>query len=404
MHMDPFLPQAVGAIFFILLLGFILKFFRQPHVVAYLIAGIVIGPWGFGLVTDSESISRLGTAGVVLLLFFVGMETDIHKLVQNWKLIIFGTLMQIILSVGCVWLLGLWFDWSLARIVLIGFVISLSSTAIVIKLLQDNGMLSSSLGQSALGILLAQDLAIIPMLIIIGLLGAGNVDNVQLVKQGAGTILAVALFGFIITRKQVHLPLSKWLKDDRELQLFAALGICFGLAMLTAWFELSTALGAFVAGMLVGAAKETLWVHRTLDSFRVLFVALFFVSVGMLLDVSFLINHWQQTAILVMAALITNIFINAIILKLSKFSWKESLYAGVLLSQIGEFSFVLAAVGYQSSIINEYGYQLALCVISLSLLTSPIWIGMSNKWLKFDHKPVNNQVIDSTKTSTNEQH
>ncbi|ASP49690.1 cation:proton antiporter [Cognaticolwellia beringensis] len=392
MHMDPFLPQAVGAIFFILLLGFILKFFRQPHVVAYLIAGIVIGPWGVGLVTDIDSISRLGTAGVVLLLFFVGMETDIHKLVENWKLIIFGTLMQILLSVACVWLLGLWFDWSLARIVLIGFVISLSSTAIVIKLLQDNGMLSSSLGQSALGILLAQDLAIIPMLIIIGLLGAGNIDNVQLVKQGVGTICAIVLFGFIITRKQVHLPLSKWLKDDKELQLFAALGICFGLATLTAWFELSTALGAFIAGMLVGAAKETLWVHRTLDSFKVLFVALFFVSVGMLLDVSFLISHWQQTAILVMAALVTNIFINAIILKLSKFSWKESLYAGVLLSQIGEFSFVLAAVGYQANIINDYGYQLALCVISLSLLTSPIWIGMSKKWLKFNHNPAKESV------------
>jgi CPA2 family monovalent cation:H+ antiporter-2 len=112
----------------------------------------------------------------------------------------------------------------------------------------------------------------------------------------------------------------------------------------------------------------------------------------MLLDVSFLINHWQQTAILVMAALITNIFINAIILKLSKFSWKESLYAGVLLSQIGEFSFVLAAVGHQASIINEYGYQLALCVISLSLLTSPIWIGLSKKWLKVEHIPLKTSV------------
>ena len=95
---------------------------------------------------------------------------------------------------------------------------------------------------------------------------------------------------------------------------------------------------------------------------------------------------------LVMAALITNIFINAIILKLSKFSWKKSLYAGVLLSQIGEFSFVLAAVGHQASIINEYGYQLALCVISLSLLTSPIWISMSNKWLKFDDNATKTSV------------
>lgn len=148
------------------------------------------------------------------------------------------------------------------------------------------------------------------MLIIIGLLGAGNVDNVQLIKQGANTILAIVLFSFIISGTQIHLPLSKWLKGDRELQLFAALGIYFGLAMLTVWFELSTALGAFIASLLVGAAKETLSVQRTLDSFRVLFVALFFVSVGMLLDVSFVINHWQQTAILVIAVLITNIFIN----------------------------------------------------------------------------------------------
>jgi CPA2 family monovalent cation:H+ antiporter-2 len=119
--------------FSLLLLGFILKYFRQPHVVTYLYAGIVISPWGFVLVTDSESISRLSTAIVVLLLFFVCMETDINKLVSNWKLIIFGSLMQIILSVRCVWLLGLWFDSSIARVLLIGFVISLSCTAIVIK-------------------------------------------------------------------------------------------------------------------------------------------------------------------------------------------------------------------------------------------------------------------------------
>lgn len=103
-----------------------------------------------------------------------------------------------------------------------------------------------------------------------------------------------------------------------------------------------------------------------------LFVALFFVSIGMLLDISFLITNWLQATILVIAALITNVSINAVILKLSKYNWKDSLYAGGLLSQIGEFSFVLTAVGHQTNIINGYVYQLALCVISLSLLTGPI--------------------------------
>lgn len=169
------------------------------------------------------------------------------------------------------------------------------------------------LGQSASAILLAQELAIILMLIIIGLLGAYNVDNVQLIEQGVGPLLAIALFSFIITCKQVHLPLSKWLKDERKLQLFTALGICFSLTMLTPWLELSTALGAFMATMLAGTGEETLWVHRRLDSFVVLFIALFFVSMGMLFDVGFLFEHWQQTALLVLAALVTNTFIHVVI-------------------------------------------------------------------------------------------
>ena len=120
------------------------------------------------------------------------------------------------------------------------------------------------------------------------------------------------------------------------------------------------------------------------ESFKVLFIALFFVSVGLLLDIHFLLLHWQQTVALVVAALLTNTFINAFILKMSAFNWKDSLYMGVLLSQIGEFSFVLAAVGYQTHIINEYGYQLALCVISLSLLVSPVWISLSKRILKIE--------------------
>ncbi|MDX1302060.1 cation:proton antiporter [Photobacterium sp.] len=386
MHMDPAMPQVVGALLLILLTGLLLRLLHQPHVIAYLVAGVFVGPWGLALITDVEVINRLGAMGVVLLLFFVGMETDARKLIANWKLAIFGTLLQVGLSVTCVWLLGLWFAWPMPRIILIGFVISLSSTAVVIKLLQDSGILNSKVGQGVLGVLLAQDLAIIPMLIILGLLGAGEVDGYHLAKQGAGAIAAGLLFAYIIVRQQIHLPLSRWLKDDRELQLFTSLSICFGLALITAWFDLSTALGAFIAGMLINAAKETQWVHHTLESFRVLFIALFFVSIGMLLNLGFLLTNWLQVGVLVVMALLTNTFINAFILKVASFNWRDSLYAGVLLSQIGEFSFVLSAVGMQSGLISEYGYQLALCVISLSLLVSPIWINMGKRWLKWDNQ------------------
>lgn len=383
MHLDPMMPHAVGAILLILLIGTALRLARQPYVVAYLIAGVIIGPSGVALMSDPELVSRLGAIGVVLLLFFVGMETDANKLIANWKLAILGTLFQILLSIFCVWMVALWFDWSLPRAVLIGFVVSLSSTAIVIKLLQDNGILSSKVGQGVLSILLAQDLAIIPMLIILGLLSTGEVNGVHLLKQGIGALASGALFAYIISRKQVHLPLSRWLKEDKELQLFTALSLCFGLALITAWFDLSTALGAFIGGMLIGAARETQWVHHSLESFKVLFIAVFFVSVGMLLDVQFLLKNWLEVSTLTLIALLTNTFINAFILKIAKFNWRDSFYAGFLLSQIGEFSFVLAAVGLQAAIINHYGYQLALCVISLSLLVSPLWIGAG----KFIVKP-----------------
>jgi len=397
MHMDPVMPQLVGAILLILIVGFLLKLARQPHVVAYLIAGILIGPHGIALITNTEVIGRFGAVGVVLLLFFVGMETEPKKLMANWKLAVIGTLVQIALSISCVYGLGLWFDWPLSRIILIGFVISLSSTAVVIKLLQDTKILGTKVGQGVLSILLAQDLAIIPMLIILGLMGTGEIDAAHLIKQGIGSAISVLLFSFVFRKAQLNLPLSRWLKEDKELQLFAALGLCFGLALLTAWFDLSTALGAFIAGLIIGVAKETQWVHHTLEPFKVLFIALFFVSVGMLVDMSFLQKYWSQVLALMIAAILTNTFINAVVLRLARFKWIDSLYSGILLSQIGEFSFVLAAVGSQIGIINDFGYQLALSVISLSLLVSPIWISLGEKLLRWKNdsdKTVDQSFVD----------
>jgi len=151
--------------------------------------------------------------------------------------------------------------------------------------------------------------------------------------------------------------------------------------LITGLFGLSTALGAFVAGMLVGAARETQWVHSSLEPFRVIFVALFFVSIGMLVYLIFIKDHWFQIGALVMAVIITNTFINAVIIRLLGDSWPDSLYSGALLSQIGEFSFVLAAVGMQSNLVSSYGYQLTVTVIALSLMISPAWIATSRKLL-----------------------
>ena len=390
MHLDPIMPYLVGAILAVLLLGLILRSLRQPYVTGYLITGIILGPHGIALIEDDVLLGRLGAIGVVLLLFFIGMEVSPKKLLDNWKIAVIGTLLQIAISVGCVWPLGLFLDWPIDRIILIGFVISLSSTAVVLKLLQDWKEFESRVGQNVLVILLAQDLAIIPMLIILSMMGDSQADTGNIWLQAIAAVSMIIIVGYIAIKETIHLPLSKVLGNDHEMQVFAALCICLGLSLLTGLAGLSTALGAFVAGMIIGAAKETHWVHHSLESFRVIFIALFFVSIGMLVDINFIKDHWYQVSALVLLVIITNTFINGTILRMLGENWRDSLYAGTLLSQIGEFSFVLAAVGIQAHIITDYGYQMTVAVISISLLISPPWIMLTRRILKIK---INEQTV-----------
>lgn len=379
MHLDPVMPQLVGSILGILFIGLLFSWLKQPSVIGYLLAGILMGPYGLNLIEDQAVISSLGDFGVVLLLFFIGMESSPQKLAKAWRLSLFGTLLQVMISVVSVWMLGLWLGWPLSRIVLIGFVISLSSTAVVLKLLQDRGELNSQAGQNALGILLTQDLIVIPMLIIISLFGEQELSTHSLFLQLSGSVILGGVLIVIFLKKDFSIPLPKSLLANHEMQIFAALAICFGMSLITGLLELSAALGAFIGGIIISAARQTQWVHNKLEPFHVVFVALFFVSIGMLADLHFLREHFTLILTLVLLVMITNTFINAITLSALGLSWRESVYTGALLSQIGEFSFVLAAVGLNAAIITWQGYQIVIEVIALSLLISPLWIFMSRK-------------------------
>lgn len=381
MHLDPALPYIVGSLIIILLMGLLFKHLKQPHVVGYIIVGIILGPHVLNMIGDQTVIDRFGSMGVVFLLFFIGMEASPKRLISTWRITVIGTSIQILISVACVWLIGNWLDWPLSRSVLLGFVISLSSTAIVLKMLQDSGELESETGQNVLGVLLFQDMAIIPMLIVVGLMSGNTLDSQQVVLQVIGGVLIISLVTYLISHETIRLPMSRWLRGDHEMQVFAALVICFGLSLITAIFGLSTALGAFVAGMLIGSARETQWVHSSLEPFRVIFVALFFVSIGMLVDLTFLFSNLLQIGALVFAVIVTNTFINALIIRSLGDNWADSFYSGALLSQIGEFSFVLAAVGLQSHLISSFGYQMTIAVIAISLMFSPAWIGIARRVL-----------------------
>jgi CPA2 family monovalent cation:H+ antiporter-2 len=382
MHIDPLIPPLVGVVAVVLVLGLVLQAFRQPQLVGYIIAGFIIGPAGLGIVTDKTLIEHLGSIGVTLLLFFIGMEVSPYQFLRGWRVAIFGTLFQILVSVGCVAMLGYWLDWSLGRIVLLGFVISLSSTAVVLKLLKDRGELQSRSGNNVLLILLTQDLAVVPMLIVISLLSGERPDSAVLLRQALGGVAIVALAVFVLTRPHIRLPLAGRVRRDHELQVFAALLLCFGLAFITGSLGLSSALGAFVAGMIVASARETEWVQQALEPIRVVFIGILFVSMGMLIDSGFLADYWILILALVLGVFLTNTFINAIVLRGLGESWHDSFYSAALLAQIGEFSFILASVGIQAGIIEQFSYQVTIATIALSLLLSPVWISGGKRLLR----------------------
>jgi CPA2 family monovalent cation:H+ antiporter-2 len=377
--MDPFLPRLVGAVAAILLITLGMRRLRQPHVVAYLAAGIALGPYGLGLFADQNAVARVGEVGVILLLFFVGMEVSVPRLLAGWRVAIVGTFLQILSTTLCVFALGAWFDWPFTRTLLFGFALSLSSTAIVVSMLRSWREIDSDTGQDALGVLLVQDVAIVPMLIVISFLGGDAPSRTQLISQLVGGAAIVALLILVGRRGSISLPFRRALSHDRELQVFAAFLTCFGFAFLTASLGLSTALGAFVAGVFVAAARETESVRRSLESFRVMLVALFFVSIGMLIDISYLARYWLPVSLLVLVVIVTNTLINALILRSLGRSWIASWYVAALLAQIGEFSFVLAAVGRQQGIITDFTYTGIVSVIAVTLAVSPLWIALMRR-------------------------
>lgn len=363
----------------IISIGGVLRYFRQPYIIAYIIAGVMIGEHGFAILTDKVLIESIGELGLILLLFFIGMEISLPDLIKRWKVPTLGALLQVFGSIVFVALIGWFFGWSINRIIVLGFITSLSSSAVIIKLLQDNKESQLEVGQSVISILLIQDILIVPMLIVTNYLGGYTPSRQEIFLQVGGGILLILGMIWVIRKKEFSLPFSQSLYDDHEMQVFFALITCFGFAIVTAFFGLSAALGAFVGGMVVNAARSTEWFHDSLHSFRIVFVAIFFISIGMLIDLNFFFENRNIVLLILISVYLGNHFINAVVIHYFGRDWKRSLYGGALLAQIGELSFILASSALAANIISDFEYQLTILVISLTLLISPFWIAATKK-------------------------
>jgi CPA2 family monovalent cation:H+ antiporter-2 len=385
---NPIVQKFVLIALAIVIVGLILRVFKQPDIIIYIITGVIIGPYVLGLIDNDELIVNLGNLGLILLLFFIGMEISLPKLFLNWKVSLVGTLVQILFSILVIWMIGSFYDWSYTRIITLGFVISISSTAVLIKYLEDANEIDTFVGQIVIGILLVQDVLIVPMIIVLGYFSGTNPAFSEVLLQTVGGILIIGFLYFLYKKGELKFPFHRIIKKNHDMQVFLAFGLCFGFASITAFSGLSAALGAFVAGIFVGSSKTTKWFHDSLYSLKVIFVALFFVSIGMLIDIPFLYENIFLILILVLAVLVTNSLINTLTLRIFRIPVKESIYAGSLLSPIGEFSFVLGSVAYYNGIINDFGYQIVVAVIALSLLFSTFWIKITKRLHKSFRKRI----------------
>ena len=352
--------------------GMAARFLKQSAIIGYLLAGVVIGPHALGLIQESDEIRVLATIGVVLLLFTLGVKLSLREMIRVRRVAIGGGIFQLLattgLGIGVAALLG----WSLPEAVTFGFLIAISSTMVVIGMLTQRGELETVHGRVMIGILLVQDIAAAFMMFILPVLGdsAGNLASVLgLAVLKAGVFLALVLFlGAWVVPRFIRRVAGR---GSRELFILSGAVLCFGGAFAAYYFGLSAALGAFAVGLLI---SESDFAHQVLGDMiplRDIFAAIFFVSVGMLIDLPFMAANINTVIAIVATIVLGKFVICSAAARLFGYGGKAILLVGAGMIQIGEFSFVLAELGLGTGAISERLYSLILASAMISIILTP---------------------------------
>ncbi|MCB1494369.1 MAG: cation:proton antiporter [Bauldia sp.] len=357
------------------LLGFVLMRFRQPPIVGYILAGVVLGPTGFGLVSNTGSITALAELGVIMLLFLIGMELSVRVFATVAATSSLVTAGQILASLAVAGLLGLVFDWQFEAVIALGFIVAISSTAVAMQMLDELGETRTATGRITVGVLIAQDIAVVPMLVILSSFRGDSDIAGLLIKLAIAAILIFALLRYLATRPgKIKLPFTERMSGRVDMVALASVAFCFGAAALTSIAGLSAAFGAFLAGLVIAGSTMRAEAIAATHPIQSLLIVVFFLSIGLLIDLDFVIANLGTVIVVVIAVLAAKTCINVALLRLVRTPWEQAFPGGLIMAQIGEFSFVLAASGLVSGAVSQDTYRLAIAVIAISLLVSPLWM------------------------------
>ena len=345
---------------------------RQPVLLGYLLAGFAIGPFGLGLVGDLEQVQALAGIGVIFLLFALGLKFSLGELRRIGRVATLGGTIQIVVTAGLGLAVGKLLGWPLSQAIGFGFLIAVSSTVIILKTLMERGELDSVHGRIMIGYLLVEDLAVVPMMIILPTLGEPSRDLLPMLSS-----VALKVIIFLV----VMLFLGRWVVPwlirrvmgirSKELFLLFVLTSCLGAAYAAHMAGMSPAIGAFIAGLVI---SESDFAHQALGDItplRDMFAAIFLVSIGMLMNPYFVADNLVILSIIVLTVVLGKFIIFPIITWLFGYSGKTALLVGAGMPQIGEFSFIMAVVGVEAGVISEHLYSLIIASAIITMVLTP---------------------------------
>ena len=372
-----FLGPAAGLVVTAAVIGYLTTRSRIVPIVGFLVAGVLIGPAQLGVVDNDSVVRSAAEIGVILLLFTIGIEFSIDRLVRVWTWIALGGALQVGLAtaagLGVTLLLGgSWQDG-----VFTGFLLALSSTAIVLKLLGDRRERTGPRGRLALALLIAQDLAVVAMVLVVPILGGEGGAGAGALLRAAGIAVLVVAAVLVIARRVLPPLLEVVARTcSPEVFLLAVVAVCFGTAYLTALAGVSVSLGAFLAGLMVSESRASTQAFAEVMPLQIIFSAVFFVSVGMLLDVGFVLDNWPLVLGAAGGILLLKTVTTAAAVTALRIRWSTALATGLLLAQVGEFSFVLLTVGTDAGLSplgrGQDGSQTFVATVVLLMVLTPL--------------------------------
>lgn len=354
---------------------FIFHKIKIPPIIGFLITGIFAGPYGLGLVKSVHEVEILAEVGILLLLFTIGIEFSIKELLSLKKPVLIGGSLQVLLTIGVVYLIAGNFAASTGELIFFGFLTALSSTAIILKLYVEKGEIDTPHGRTALAILIFQDIIVVPMMLVTPLLAGAGGDLMTEILLLLGKAILVVVIVFVGAKYIVPAALLQIARTrSRELFLISIIVICFGIVWVTSSIGLSLALGAFLAGLIISESEYSQQALANILPFRDVFTSFFFVSIGMLLNLEYVADNLSLVILLSVGVILLKSILATGAVSILGYPLRTALITGIGLGQVGEFSFILAKTGQTYGFITGEIYQAFLSVSITTMAVTPFLI------------------------------